>query len=338
MTMSRREFARSAAAAAMGFAATQQLLAKTAERAKTAGTAKRTEIGGIPFGVHTFSFHQIREGGMPAVDEILAATQQLGLNSVELFAPQLAPFPLPEGLWKRWWAAAHPAEAASAPPSQPLSPEERAAQREKLRRWRTTASTAYFTAIRKKFDAAGIEIFALNYSFDETMNDAEVDAGFEQAKALGVQVITSASTISFAQKLVPFAERHRRIVAFHNTTSPDPDRVVAPAAYARLMAMSPRFRINLDTAHLSAAGYNPVRFLEEHHDHIVSLHIHDRKNNNGASVPNGEGDTPLKALLTLLQTKDMRIPSFYELEWIGSGDSVAEIQRDLHYLRTLVAA
>lgn len=64
--------------------------------------AKRTDALVVPLGMHTFSFHEIMEGGMPAVDEILADTRRLGLNSVELFAPQLSPFPMPEGFYKRW--------------------------------------------------------------------------------------------------------------------------------------------------------------------------------------------------------------------------------------------
>jgi len=39
------------------------------------------------------------------------------LNSIELYAPQLSPFPMPEGFYKRWREAAHPAAAAVAVPS-----------------------------------------------------------------------------------------------------------------------------------------------------------------------------------------------------------------------------
>jgi len=301
-----------------------------------ASLVEASEIGGIPFGIHTFSFHEIQEGGMPAVDEMIMATRQVGLDSVEIFAPQLAPFPIPDGFWKQWWSAAHPQDTKAISQSVPIASEAMERQRERLRQWRTSAPVEYFTAIRKKFVAAGISIFALNYTFDVSMTDAEIDAGFVQAKHLGAKVITSANTISLAHKLVPFAQRHEMIVAFHNTDSSDPDRIVAPEAYGKLLALSPLFKINLDVAHMSAAGYDPVKFLEEHHANVVSLHIHDRKNNNGASVPNGEGDTPLRGLLSFMRSQKLRLPSFYELEWVGSGDPVLEIKRDLRYLRGLV--
>jgi sugar phosphate isomerase/epimerase len=296
--------------------------------------AKRTDALVVPLGVHTFSFHEVMEGGMPAVEEILADTRRLGLNSVEIFAPQLSPFPMPEGFYKRWREAAHPNDAIAAP-ALAETPQQR---REKLRQWRIKASPDYFRSVRRRFIAAGVEIFALNYSFDASMTDAELDSGFEQAKMIGAEIITSSSTLSFAEKLVPFAERHRMVVAFHNTTSSDPDRVVSPGAYAKLLSMCKWYRINLDVAHFFAAGYDPVRFIEEQHVHIASLHLHDRKKENGPSVPNGEGDTPLREILQLLHNRRWKIPSFYELEWVGSGEPVPEIKKDLSYLRGLIGS
>jgi sugar phosphate isomerase/epimerase len=321
MGVTRREF--TAAIALSGLAA-----------ASEAVFAKMPGGNDLQFGIHTFSFHEITAGGMPAVDEILADTRRLGLNSAELFAPQLSPFPMPEGFYKRWHEAAHPGEAAAPPPSDEL----RQQRREQLRQWRENLPQGYLHEVRRRFARARVEIFAFNYSFDALMTDAELDSGFAQAKALGAKVITSSSTLSVAKRLAPFAERHRMVVAFHNTTSPDPDRVVGPDAYDKLLAMSPWYRINLDVAHYFAAGYDPVSFIREHHDSIVSVHLHDRKKDNGPSVPNGEGNTPLRETLLLLRSQHRKIPIFYELEWVGSGEPVPEIARDLQYLRGLTNA
>jgi sugar phosphate isomerase/epimerase len=293
--------------------------------------AKMLDLDGIPLGVHTFSFHEIMAGGIPAVDEIIADTHRLGVNSIELYAPQLSPFSMPEGFYRKWRAAAHPTDAIVDSPSAEVQQE----RREKLRQWRTNAPTGYFRDVRSRFGEAGVEIFALNYSFDVSMTDAELDSGFKQAKELGAGILTSSSTLSVAKKLVPFAERHRMVVAFHNTTSSDPDRVVSPDAYAKLLSMSKWYRINLDVAHYFAAGYDPVRFIEEQRAKILSLHLHDRKRDNGPSVPNGEGDTPLRKILELLRDRRWNIPCFYELEWVGSGEPVPEIAKDLSYLRKL---
>ncbi len=317
MRITRREFAAGAAATGMAFA-TNDLFAKRSQPA-------------LEIGVLTFSFHEITEGGMTAVDQMLADTRSLGLHSVEIFSPQLSPFPMPEGFYRRWQDAAHPGAAAAPTPSAEL----RQQRREQLRQWRENLPPDYLPGVRNKFKAAGVAIFALSYGFDATMSDAEIDSGFAQAKALGTTIVTAASPISVAERVVPFAERHRMVVAFHNTTSTDPDRIVTPDAYATLLAMSPWYRINLDVAHFSSAGYDPVAFIAENHRNIVSLHLHDRKKNSGPSVPNGEGDTPLREILLLLRSKRLKIPLFYELEWVGSGQPLPEIERDLRYIRGL---
>ena len=58
------------------------------------------------------------------------------------------------------------------------------------------------------------------------------------------------------------------------------------------------------------------------------MHIKDRKNktNGGANMPWGQGDTPLKEILTLLKEKKYAIPATIELEYdIPAGsDAVKE--------------
>lgn len=297
---------------------------------------KMFAVRGVPLGVHTFSFHQIRQGGLSAIDEIIASVKLLGLNCVELFEPQLRPFPMPEGYYKRWWVAAHPGEPTSGANDAQLTPERRQAQREALRRWRLQPPQGYFEEVRRRFSKAGIEIFAYNFSFDATMTDEEVDAGFTQATKLGASVITSSSTLSQAERVAPFAQRHRRLVAFHNTSSADPERLVTPETLVRVLGMSRWYRINLDVAHLFAAGYDPIAVIRQQQERIASLHLHDRKSNSGPSVPNGEGETPLREILRLLRDQRLHIPSFYELEHVGSGEPIPEIERDLRYVRALL--
>jgi len=321
MMVSRRCF--TAAATLVGLASSSSLFGKMATTQS------------IPLGVHTFSFHQIREGGLTAVDEIVASTKQLGLSSVELFEPQLRPFVMPEGYYKRWWVAAHPTDKDATAPSTPPSPESRQAQREQLRQWRLHPPEGYFAEVRRRFARGGIEIYAYNLSFDATMTDDEIDAGFEQAKILGAKIITSSSTLSQAKRLALFAEKHRTLVAFHNTTSDDPDRLVTPEAFKNVLDMSHWYRINLDVAHFFAAGYDPVSVIDQQHQHIASLHLHDRKGHNGVSVPIGEGGTPLREVLALLRDRHWPIPSFYELEHVGSGLPISEIERDLRSIRAL---
>ncbi len=53
----------------------------------------------------------------------------------------------------------------------------------------------HFKSIRKKFEDAGISIFAYNYSVNQSFTDEEIERGFDMAKALGVRVITASTTL-----------------------------------------------------------------------------------------------------------------------------------------------
>jgi sugar phosphate isomerase/epimerase len=205
--------------------------------------------------------------------------------------------------------------------------------REQLRRWRTTVSLDEFKGIRKKFDGAGIDIYAYNYSFRDDMDDAELERGFAFAKALGAKCITASSTLSTARRLAPFADKHQIPVGMHGHSNvKDPNEFARPESFAQAMALSPYFRVNLDVGHFFAAGYDPVKYLEEHHDKIVTLHLKDRKKEQGLNQPFGQGDTPLKAVLQLLKAKKYRIPANIEYEYTGE-DSLAEVKKCYAFCR-----
>ena len=72
--------------------------------------------------------------------------------------------------------------------------------------------------------------------------------------------------------------------------------------------------------------------LAAHHDRIVTLHIKDRKRNDGDNVPFGEGDTPIKPVLALLRDRKWAIPANIEYEYNG-GDTVQEVRRCVEYCR-----
>jgi sugar phosphate isomerase/epimerase len=67
--------------------------------------------------------------------------------------------------------------------------------------------------------------------------------------------------------------------------------------------------INLDIGHFTAANYDPVPFLKQHHARITNLHLKDRKKDHGPNVPWGTGDTPLKEVLLVLKKEKYAIPA-----------------------------
>ena len=106
------------------------------------------------------------------------------------------------------------------------------------------------------------------------------------ARALGVKIITASSTLSAAKRVAPFADKHNMIVAMHGHDNvKDANQFAKPESFAQAMALSEHFWVNLDIGHFFAAGYDPVAYLEEHHDRISNLHLKDRKKNHGENTP-----------------------------------------------------
>lgn len=256
-------------------------------------------------GVCTYSFRDLphTESG-DAVEPILQALNEVGAKHVELFSPQL-----------------EPADGRK--------------DREGLRKWRLTTPLEHFKAVKQKFDKAGIEIFAYTVNFHDGFTDEEIAKCFEQAKAMGVKIIATSTQLSVAPKLVAPAEKYDIYVALHgHSSTKDPNEFSTPETFAKGLAMSKNFRVNLDIGHFSAAGFDPVEYINANHKVITHLHIKDRKKDNGPNAPFGEGDTPIKPVLQLLEQKGYRIPAFVEYEYKGTGSSVEEVKKCLAYMKS----
>jgi L-ribulose-5-phosphate 3-epimerase UlaE len=79
-----------------------------------------------------------------------------------------------------------------------------------------------------------------------------------------------------------------------------------------------------------------VAYLNGHHKDILTLHIKDRKKDQGPNVPFGEGDTPIKEVLQTLKTKKYKIPAMIEYEYKGT-DTIAEMKKCLDYCKEALA-
>ncbi|MBI1764582.1 MAG: sugar phosphate isomerase/epimerase [Acidobacteria bacterium] len=305
------------------------------------GAFGQGKVSGVRIGIQSYSFRNLE------LDAAIAAMKDIGIGECELFSghveprmgppPGMGPRPQQPGL------AGPPAGGpppGGRPPGQGPTPEQREAMRkraEEVRNWRLTVSLDHFTAIRKKFDAAGIKLQAYNLSFNDNFNDEEIERGFEMAKALGVNLITASSTLKAAKRVAPFADKHKIKVAMHGHSNlTDPNEFAKPESFEAALAMSKYFAINLDVGHFFAAGFDPLDYIEKHHAHITNLHLKDRKKDNGPNTPWGEGDTPIKAVLQLLKTKKYDIPANIEYEYRGD-DAVAEVRKCFQFIKTALA-
>jgi sugar phosphate isomerase/epimerase len=264
-------------------------------------------VSGVRLGTITYSFRDLpRTPGAPdAVDVMIKALTECGIGEIELFAPHI-----------------EPAQRS----------------REELRQWRLSTPADHFAAVRKTFDDAGIALFAYTVNFRNDYTDDELEKSFEQARALGVNIIAASTQLSVAKRLVPFVEKHKIYVAVHGHSNiKDPNEFAGPETFSKALAMSKYFKVNLDIGHFTAANFDAVEYIRQNHDHITHLHVKDRKRNDGQNLPWGEGDTPIKEVLALLRERKSAIRAFIEYEHRGTGTSVEEVKKCMAYMRQALA-
>jgi sugar phosphate isomerase/epimerase len=297
-------------------------------RVALAGSALAGRIragAAVRFGAATESFHELpRVPGRDNVDEIIAALRAAGVAEIDLASVNTEapspdtglPPPPPPGPYGGPPAGFTPAELAA----------RARALRDNLRRWRLATPASHYSALRQKFAAAGISVYAISFQHDDAFTDQEIDVTFAHAKALGVEAISSRASAAMARRLAPFARTHGMTVAFRN------DRE-SPSELAALTAISPQFRINLDIGNFTAANQEAVAYIQENHQRITHLIVKDRTRNGGGNEAFGSGDTPIRPVVALLAEKQYPIRVFVDYEYMGLGTPQEEVRKCLAYLQ-----
>lgn len=332
-----------------------------------------SKIDGVQIGAITYSFNTIAS---PDPEAIIKAYVEIGLGEAELMSnhcESLAGAPaMPNfgrgggggfaGRGRGPGAGAQAAAAGSAPPAgapatnvppqpggqrggrQPLTPEQQAARQaamEKLAQWRASANANTWKAVRKKFNDAGVEVALLCYNMQDAMKDEDIEYGFAMAEGLGVKAISTSTTLTMAKRIAPIADKHKLMVGYHgHDQTNDPNQTATLESYDTLMAYGKYNGINLDIGHFTAANYDAVAFIKQHHDKITNLHLKDRKKDHGPNVAVwGTGDTPLKDVLQLLKKEKYGFPANMELEYRVPEDStiVAEGKKCFAYVKSCLA-
>jgi sugar phosphate isomerase/epimerase len=172
----------------------------------------------------------------------------------------------------------------------------------------------------------------------DSMKDADIEFGFAMAKGLGVKAITTSTTLTMAKRIAPLAESHKMMVGYHgHDQTNDSNQTATLESYDTLMGYGKYNGINLDVGHFTAANYDAVAFIKEHHAKITNLHLKDRKKNHGPNVADwGTGDTPLKDVLQLLKKEKYGFPANLELEYSGLNASniVDETKKCYAYIKS----
>jgi sugar phosphate isomerase/epimerase len=272
-------------------------------------------VDGVRLGVQTYSFRDFDVSTF--ADRVTKTMADIGLGECELQFPRGR---MDGGRGQTMDAAARKAAA------------------EEARKQRLTIPLDYYRQAGKKFKDSGIEVFAYNAMFVPADADQDLDREFEIAKDVGAQIVASSTTLSVAKRLAPLAENHKMLVALHGHSGvAEPDQFATPDSFAAGLAMSKYFRTNLDIGHFWAAGYDPVAFIQEHHNQITHIHLKDRRKNQGPNTPWGEGDTPIKPVLQLLKQMKYPMRAYIEYEYRGSGTSPEEVRKCFDYCKAALA-
>jgi sugar phosphate isomerase/epimerase len=126
------------------------------------------------------------------------------------------------------------------------------------------------------------------------------------------------------------------MIGFHNHTQVNASSWDGPLSHGEYLA------INLDVGHyVAGTNESPLPIIEKYGDagRIISMHMKDRKVNNGPNMPFGQGDTPLALILQLMKRKQYTFPADIELEYpVPDGsDSVAEVKKCVAFCKSALA-
>jgi sugar phosphate isomerase/epimerase len=301
-TLSRRSFIGAAAALAASSAIPKFSLA--------AGAAKpNSKFNGAQIGVITYSYRS-----MPGTaEDLLKYLIKCGISSIELMGGPVEQF-------------------AGAP-----SGGRRGRGEKSLLDWRVSAPMDKFKALRKMYNNAGVNIHIVKFGNigNPGMSDTEIDYYFKVAKALGAKGITRELSEGAAKRLGPIADKHKIMIGFHNHTQ------LKPTTYdGSILSYGQYLGVNLDIGHyVAGTNYSPIPLIVKYHKRILSLHLKDRKVNNGPNMPFGQGDTPVALVLQYMKRSKLTFPADIELEYkIPQGsDAVTEVTKCVKFCKQALA-
>ncbi len=211
--------------------------------------------------------------------------------------------------------------------------------------WRANVSMKEFKKVKKEFEQKGINIFAYKpYCMSPRNKDEEIEYAMKATKALGADYVTAELTDeSNTKRISYYAEKHEVKVGYHgHLQSTD-------IAWNFALDNSKNNYINLDIGHYIAVGGENtketlLKFIEKNHDRICSLHLKDR---NAPTETNpddrdnkiwGQGDTPIKEVLLLMQKNSYDFTATIEREYpIPEGSNpVQEVIRCMDYCKSVL--
>jgi len=202
------------------------------------------------------------------------------------------------------------------------------------------ASKEEFKAWAKKFQDAGVKIVAYTVAASDDWTDEQLSHAFHCARLLGTDIITSSASKKIVPRMDKVCQQLQMKLGVHNHwhQPANPQSFESPQDYEEMLkTCSQRVGANLDVGHFYAAGYDPVKFIDEHFDRIIHVHLKDRgKDPQHTDQPFGQGGTPLAAIMRLLKKRGFKYAA--NIEWeVENMDPVAGVAAARDYLKQVLA-
>jgi hypothetical protein len=267
-------------------------------------TPSRAGSGGPILGVQASSFREaLSMPGGDAVDTLIHGLRECAVTACELSASILEPAAFGGD------PARHHAAMSSMSPQM---------MRRELRKWRLRTPVGSFESIGRRFEKAGIQVRTYTFGPDSTFSDEELEQGFSTAKALGARTLNASMTIELARRVAPLADKHGIVVGIRA---------------GELVNVSSRFKVHVDLGQCTAGGIDAVAYLRDHHADISSVTLTDWRRNRREAVPWGQGDSPIREVLQLLQREGWPIDVYVGYQYRGAGSAIEEVRRCLAFAK-----
>ena len=302
-------------------------------QAQSVSTKPNSKFEGIQIGVITYSYRSMPHD----IDKLIEFCLASGISAIELMGDAVEEYagkPKADFSWRSG-------------PRQPMTDLQKAqvaTYNKQVADWRATVSMDKFMEVRKKFDAAGIKIYAFKpNAFSPNNTDEEVSYGMRVAKVLGAKSVTLElpNDPMQSKRLGALGEKHKMLVGYHNHTQ------ATDVLWDVALSQSPNNSINFDAGHyLAAGGKNTIpallAFIEKNHKRISSMHLKDRTTpeHGAGNLPWGTGDTPMKEIFQLMKDKKMKFPVSVELEYAvpEGSDAIKEVVKCVSHAKKMIVS
>lgn len=306
-----------------------------------------SNFDGVQIGVITYSYRS-----MPGANDAQALLKYIvdsGISGIELMGPAAEIYAGSPAAVGRGGGRAPGGPGGTFPAGPggggrgraPLTPEQQAAQKaraEELKAWRLSVSMDKYKALRRLYNDAGVNIYAFKLEPNPNMSDEEYEYIFHVADTLGANHVTLelSNDAAFTKRIGDFAAKKHMRVAYHAHTQ------ASMTAWDAVLDQSPGNALNLDCGHyVAGTSESPIPLIQKHSSRIASMHLKDRKkgSNGGANLPWGQGETPIKEILTLMRKEKYKFPASIELEYqIPEGsDAVVETAKCVQFCKNALA-